>query len=136
MDKSELEKMNGVRGRCQALLDFKHFTKLHTRENIGAWLNSIHLSVECKPAFIWGHTVYGANNSGKSVEPLEFMTEDDRPQKIMTNPCDAHKINTSFTQGYGTSAHMYNLNTKCGNSLTKLHVSFVLTNSSDTRTDV
>ena len=36
MDKSELEKMNGVCDRCQALIYFKHFTKLHTGENIGA----------------------------------------------------------------------------------------------------
>ena len=110
MDKSELENITGVRDSCQDLIDFKHFTKLHTGENIGVY--------------------------GKSVEQLEFMTEDDRTQKIMTNPCDAHKINTSSTQGSGTSAHVYNFNPDCGNSLTKLHVSFVLTNSSDTRTDV
>ena len=43
------------------------------------------------------------------------MIEDDRPQKIMTNPCDATKINTSSTQGSGKSANVYNLNPDCGN---------------------
>ena len=84
IDKSDLENMNGVCDRCQALLDFRQFTKWHTGENIGAWLKYIHLSVGCKPAFIGGHTVDGAKNSGKSVQQLEFMTEYDRPQNIMT----------------------------------------------------
>ena len=97
MDKSELENMNGVRDRCQALIDFKHFNKLHTGENIGACLNSIQLSVGCKPDFIGGHNVDGAKNAGKSVKKQEFVTEDDHPQKIMTKPCDAHKTNTSST---------------------------------------
>ena len=79
MDKSELVKMNSVCDRFQDLLHFKHFTKLHAVENIGAWLNSIHLGVGCKPAFIGGHTTDGAKNSGKSVEQLEFMTKDDLP---------------------------------------------------------
>ena len=70
MDKSELAKTNGVRDHCQALLDFKHFTKLHTGENIGTLLNSIHLSAGCKPAFIGGHIVDGTKNAGKSVEQL------------------------------------------------------------------
>ena len=68
MDNSELAKTNGVRDHCQALLDFKHFTKLHTGENIGAWTKYIHISVGCKPTFIGGHTVDGAENSVKSVE--------------------------------------------------------------------
>ena len=136
MDKSELANMNDVRDWFQALLDFKLFTKLHTRENFGDWLNSIRLSAGCKPALIRGHTIDGDKNSGKSVEQLDFMTEDDRPQNIMTNPCDAHKINTSFTQGSGTSAHMYNLNTNCGNSFTKLNVYLVQTNSYGNHTAV
>ena len=80
MDKLELAKMNGFCDRCQALICFKNFTKLHTGENIGACLKFIHLCVQCKPSFIRGHTVDGAKNAGKSVEQLEFMTEDDRPQ--------------------------------------------------------
>ena len=64
------------------------------------------------------------------------MTEDDSPQNIMTNPCDAHKINTSSTQGSGTSAHVYNINPDCGSSLTKIHVSLMQTKSAGTRTAV
>ena len=79
-------------------------------------MKCIYVSVGCKHAFIRGHTVDGAKSARKSFEQLEFMTEDDRRQKIMTNPCDSHKINTSFTQDYGTSVYVYNLNPDCGNS--------------------
>ena len=54
----------------------------------------------------------------------------------MTNPCDAHKINTSSTQGSGTSAHVYTINPDCGKSLTKLNVSLVQTKSSGTITTI
>ena len=136
MDTSELAYMKGVLDRCQALLDFKHFTKPHTGEHIGAWLKYIHHSVGCKPPFIGGHTVDGASNAGSSVEHLEWLTEDGRPQKILAKCCDAHKINTEATKGSGTSTHVYNLNPDCGKSLTKLHVSLVQTKSSGTRTVV
>ena len=68
MYKLELAKMNGVRDRFQHLIDFKHFMKLHNEENIRAWLNSIHISVGCNPAFIGGHTVDGTKTFGISVE--------------------------------------------------------------------
>ena len=52
-----------VRGRCQALVDFRHFTKPHTGANIGAWLEEAHRTVNCKPSYMYAHNVDGGESS-------------------------------------------------------------------------
>ena len=94
---TKLRQNAGVRDCCQALLDFLHFPKAHTGENIGNWLNTIHDGVGCNPSYIGGHVVDGAKHARMSVEQLEFMTKEERPQKILTNPCGAHQVNMSST---------------------------------------
>ena len=107
--------------RCQALLDFVHFDKPKTGENIGAWLNAIHNDVGCKPSYIGSHVVDGASNAGASVEELQWHTSSERPQKIVAEKCDAHKASTTANQASGTSGHSTNLNPLMEQSLTKLH---------------
>ncbi|KAL7526373.1 hypothetical protein ACHAXR_001456, partial [Thalassiosira sp. AJA248-18] len=67
------------------------------------------------------HTVDGASNAGASVDCLEWLTKENRSQKIVAVACDAHKVNTSAGQASGTSKHKVNLNPELGASLTKLH---------------
>ena len=87
---TELRHNGGVRDRYQALLDCLKLPKAHTGEKIGNWLNTIHAGDGCKPSYIGGHVLDGVKNARKSVEQLEFMTEDECPQYIITNTCDAH----------------------------------------------
>ena len=82
----------------------------HTGNNVGDWLHKTHASVGCEPSFIGTVVVDGASNAGKSVERLEFLTQDERPQKIVVEKCSAHKVNTTAVQLSGTSTHKYNLN--------------------------
>ena len=91
------------------------------------------LGVGIKPALLFGHIVDGAANAGASVDVLQYMTQEERPQKVVTDKCDSHKINTSAKQGSGTSPHKTNLNPECGASLKKLHTSLVCTKSSGIR---
>ena len=58
--KDALRSPNPTVSRRQDLLDFVHFEKLHTGENVGNWLHEIHKLVGCKPDFIGSHVVGGA----------------------------------------------------------------------------
>jgi len=110
-----------------------HLECSHTGENVGHWLHKTHLSVGCESSYIGTVVVDGASNAGKSVEILEIITQDERPQKIVVEKYDAHKVNTTADQSSGTSGHKYNVNKDCGESLTKLHASIVRTKRSGTR---
>ena len=64
--------------RCQALLDFPQFDQPKTCQNIGIYLDNIHVDAGCKASYIGSHIVDGALNAGASVEELEWQTSDDR----------------------------------------------------------
>ena len=106
---------------CQALLDFCHFNKPKTGENIGKWLDSIRRDVVWKPSYIGSHVVDGMSNAGASVEELQWLTSGSRPQKIVAEKCNAHKASTTANQSSGKSTHATNINPDMGASLTKLH---------------
>jgi len=108
--------------RVQALLNFEHFDKPKTGENIGAWLEESHENVGCKAEYIGSHVVDGASNAGKSVEVLEWNTKGERSQKIVAGPCDSHNINTTAKQASGLSDHVINLNPDLGKSLKLLRL--------------
>lgn len=107
--------------RTQLLLNFEHFDKPKTGENIGAWLDDNHRGVGCRPDYINSHIVDSAANAVKSVEELQWFTDGERSQPIISELCDAHKANTSGKQASGTSAHKVNLNPNSGAMLTKNH---------------
>ena len=107
--------------RAQALLDFSHFDKPKTGENIGRWLGDIHHGVGCKPDYINSHTVDGASNAEASVDTLVWETSEARSQKIIADKCDAHKISTTADQASGVSGHVRNLNPSMGTCLNLLH---------------
>jgi len=108
--------------RCQALLNFEEFDKPKTGNNIGEWLVEAHDTVGCKPNYITSHTVDGAFNATASQHTLEWVTSDERSQKMVAENCDAHKINTTAKQASGTSKHTTNLNPEMGASLHTLHL--------------
>ena len=110
-----------TRDRCQALLNFTHWTEPKTGENIGKWLGEKHDGIGIKPDYIESHIVEGASNATSSMNKLEWDTSGERSQKITTDNCDAHKANTTADQASGTSDHVHNLNPQCGESLNKLH---------------
>ena len=85
------------------------------------YVDSIHRDVGCKPSYIGSHVVDGASNAGASVEELQWLTSESRPQKILAEKCDAHKASTTANQSSGTSKHVTNINPEMGTSLTKLH---------------
>ena len=94
---------------CQALFDFIHFRKYHTEESFGNWLYAIHKGVGYKPDFIGSHVVDSAYNPGKYVDVLEWKTQGEHPQKIVTSKCDSHTSNTLATQASGKSGHKHNM---------------------------
>ena len=63
--------------------------------------------------------------SGKSVEVLEYQTQVDCPQKIVSTKCNHHISDTSATKASETSGHNNNLNTGFDESLSKLHSTLV-----------
>ena len=65
--------------------------------------------------------VDGAYNYGKYVDVLQWQTQGDLPQKIVTANCDSHTINTLATQASGTRGNKHNLNSGFDKSLSKLH---------------
>ena len=69
---------------CQALLDFVHSKKSHIGEKVGNWINAIQEGVRRKPYFIVVHVVDVAYNAGKYIEVLEWQTQGERLQKIVT----------------------------------------------------
>ncbi len=78
LDKKVLVNSKPTLGRCGALLDFCHFWKEKSGENIGAWLEKIHADVGMEPSHIGSHNVDGASNAGKSVETLKLITSNRR----------------------------------------------------------
>ena len=56
---------------CQALLGFPQFDQPKTGQNIGVYLDNIHVGAGCKASYIGSHIVDGASNAGSSVEELE-----------------------------------------------------------------
>ena len=69
--KDALQSPKPTLARCQALLDFVHFEKYHTGENVGNWLHEIHKGFGCKPDFIGSQVVDGVYNAGKYAEVIE-----------------------------------------------------------------
>ena len=122
--------------RCSSLLDFCNFEEEKSGTNIGSWLERIHRGAGAKPSFIGSHTVDGAGNAVKSAETLELTTSENRSQKMVTDRCDAHKVNTTSSQASGMSYHVDNLNPAMGTALTLLHESLVRTSGSGTRKKV
>ena len=117
-----LRSEKGTLHRCQALLDFCMWTQPKTGELIGNWLEECHNAVGCKPGYITSHIVDGAANAAKSLQSLQWNTSKERPQKIVADGCDAHKINTIAGMASGTSKHADNLNPTLGKNLSLLHI--------------
>ena len=107
--------------RCQCLLEFSHFDKPKSGENIGMKLDEVHCAVGCNADFIGSHTVDGAANAKKSVECLTWETTGERTQTIISQPCDAHNGNMSASIGSGTSGQVTNLNPDMSAALKALH---------------
>jgi hypothetical protein len=65
----------------QALLSFTHWDSVKLGQLIGDWLTNVCKMFGIKPDFISSHTVDRAANAGKSVEVLEWNTNDGRSKK-------------------------------------------------------
>ena len=107
--------------RLQMLLDFLCYLLQKTGYNIGMWLDACHRSINAKPDYIGSHVVDGAGNAGALVSTLEWLTADERSQKVVSEKCDAHKCNTTANIASGTSDHVVNLNPDLGADLKHLH---------------
>ena len=82
--KYALQSQKPTLARYQALLDCLQFEKSHTGENVGNWLHEMHKGVRHKMDFIGSHVVDGAYNAGKYIEVIEWKTQGERPQNIVT----------------------------------------------------
>ena len=57
--------------RCQALQDFSQFDQPKTVQNVGNYLDNIHVDAGCTASYIGSHIVDGISNAVASVEELE-----------------------------------------------------------------
>ena len=116
--------------------DYRLFTKEKTGQNIGDWLDQSHRALSVYPSHVISHTIDEAANGVLAVEIYNFQTREERPRRIVSTTCHAHKAATSGNKGQGTSSHKRNLNPDAKVHLTKLHTLTVSFNHSGPRKKV